>query len=39
MADASVAFLEDYEGERDSAKSEVMVGLPVKLRLWGGGVL
>ena len=37
MADASVAFLEDGEGEGDSAKSEMMVALSVKLRLRGGG--
>ena len=37
MVDASVAFLEDGEGEGDSAKSEMMVALSVKLRLWGGG--
>ena len=39
MVDASVAFLEDGEGEGDSAKSEMMVSSSVKLRLWGGGVL
>ena len=39
VADASVAFLEDDEGEGDSAKSEMMVALSVKLRLRGGGVL
>ena len=39
MADASVAFLEDGEGEGDSAKSETMVASSVKLRLRGGGVL
>ena len=45
MADASVAFLEDgegeglSEGEGDSAKSEMMVASSVKLRLRGGGVL
>ena len=33
MADASVAFLEDGEGEGDSAKSEMMVASSVKLRL------
>ena len=33
MADASVAFLEDGEGEGDSANSEMMVALSVKLRL------
>ena len=38
-ADASVGFLEDGEGEGDSAKSEMMVASSVKLRLWGGGVL
>ena len=37
MADASVAFLEDGEGEGDSAKSEMMVALSVKLGLWGVG--
>ena len=36
MADASVAFLEDGEGEGDSAKSEMMLASSVKLRLrWG----
>jgi len=39
MADASVAFLEDGEGEGDSTKSETMVASSVKLRLRGGGVL
>ena len=39
MADASVAFLEDGEGEGDSAKSEMMVASSVKLRLRGGGFL
>ena len=39
MADASVSFLEDGEGEGDSAKSEMMVASSVKLRLRGGGVL
>jgi len=39
MADASVGFLEDGEGEGDSAKSEMMVASSVKLRLRGGGVL
>ena len=39
MADASVAFLEDGEGEGDSTKSEMMVTSSVKLRLRGGGVL
>ena len=39
MAYASVAFLEDGEGEGDSAKSEMMVASSVKLRLRGGGVL
>ena len=39
MEDASVAFLEDGEGEGDSAKSEMMVASSVKLRLRGGGVL
>ena len=33
------AFLEDGEGEGDSAKSEMMVASSVKLRLRGGGVL
>ena len=37
MADASVAFLEDGEGEGDSAKSEMMVASSVKLRLRGEG--
>ena len=37
MADASVAFLEDGEGEGDSAKREMMVASSVKLRLWGVG--
>ena len=37
MADASVAFLEDDEGEGDSAKSEMMVASSIKLRLLGGG--
>ena len=37
MADASVAFLEDGEGEGDSAKSEMMVASSVKLRLRGVG--
>ena len=36
---ASVAFLEDGEGEGDLAKSEMMVASSVKLRLRGGGVL
>ena len=31
VADASVAFLEDGEGEGDSAKSEMMVASSVKL--------
>ena len=35
VADASVAFLEDGEGEGDSAKSEMMVASSVKLRLRG----
>ena len=35
MADASVAFLEDGEGEGHSAKSEMMVASSVKLRLRG----
>ena len=39
VADASVAFLEDGEGEGGSAKSEMMVASSVKLRLRGGGVL
>ena len=39
MADASVAFLEDGEGEGDPVKSEMMVSSSVKLRLWGGGFL
>ena len=39
MADASVVFLEDGEGEEDSVKSEMMVASSVKLRLRGGGVL
>ena len=39
VEDASVAFLEDGEGEGDSAKSEMMVASFVKLRLRGGGVL
>ena len=39
VADASVAFLEDGEGEGDSAKSEMMVASSVKLRQRGGGVL
>ena len=39
MADVSVGFLEDDEGEGDSAKSEMVVASPVKLRLRGGGVL
>ena len=30
MADASVAFLEDGEGEGDSARSEMMVASSVK---------
>ena len=37
MADASVAFLKDGEGEGDSAKSEMMVASSIKLRLLGGG--
>ena len=36
MADASLAFLEDGEGEGDSAKSEMMVASSIKLRLRGG---
>ena len=39
VADASVAFLKDGEGEGDSVKSEMMVASFVKLRLRGGGVL
>ena len=39
MTDASVGFLEDDEGEGDSARSEMMVASSVKLRLRGGGVL
>ena len=39
MADVSVAFQEDGEGEGDSAKSEMMVASSVKLGLRGGGVL
>ena len=39
VTDASVAFLEDGEGEGDSAKSKMMVASSVKLRLRGGGVL
>ena len=39
MADASVAFLEEGEGEGVSAKSEMMVASSIKLRLRGGGVL
>ena len=39
MADASVAFLEDGEGEGDLAKSEMMVASSIKLRLRGGGIL
>ena len=39
VADASVAFLEDGEGEGDSASSEMMVASSVKLRLRGGGFL
>jgi hypothetical protein len=38
MADASVDFLEDGEGEGDSTKSEMMVTSSVKLRVRGGGV-
>ena len=37
MADASVAFLEDGEGEGDSAKSEMMVSSSIKLRVRGWG--
>ena len=36
MAHASVGFLEDGEGEGDSAKSEMMVASSVKLILRGG---
>ena len=39
VADVSVGFLEDGEGEGDSAKSEMMVASSIKLRLRGGGVL
>ena len=39
VSDASVGFLEDGEGEGDSAKSEMMVASSVKLRLRGCGVL
>ena len=39
MADVSVGFLEDGEGEGDPAKSEMMVASSIKLRLRGGGVL
>ena len=39
VADASIAFLEDGEGEGDFARSEMMVALSIKLRLRGGGVL
>ena len=39
MGDASVAFLEDGDGEGDSAKSEMMVASFVKLRLRGHVVL
>ena len=39
VEDVSVAFLEDGEGEGDSAKSEMMVASSVKLRLRGAGVL
>ena len=40
MGDASVAFLEDGEGEGDSANSEMMVASSIKLsRVCGGGVL
>jgi len=39
MAYASVAFVEDGEGEGDSVKSEMMVASSIKLRLRGGGVL
>ena len=35
MAYASVAFLEDGEGEGDSAKSEMMVASSVKLKTAG----
>ena len=39
VVDASVAFLEDGEGEGDSVRSEMMVASSVTLRLRGGGVL
>ena len=39
MVDASVGFLEDGEGEGDSAKSETAVASFVKLRLRRGGAL
>jgi hypothetical protein len=39
VADVSVGFLEDGEGEGDSVKSEMMVASSVELRLRGGGVL
>ena len=39
MADASVDFVEDGEGEGDSTKSEMMVASSIKLRMRGGGVL
>ena len=39
VADVSVGFLEDSEGEGDSAKSEMMVASSVKLRLQGDEVL
>ena len=38
MADVSVGFLEDGEGEGDSTKSEMMVASSIKLRLRGRGV-
>ena len=39
VADASVSFLEDGEGEGDLAKSEMMVSSSIELTLRGGGVL
>jgi len=39
VTDASVGFLEDGEGEGDSAKSEMMVDSSVKRRPRGGVVL
>ena len=38
VADATVGFLEDSEGEGDLANTEMMVASSVKLRLRGGGV-